>query len=159
MNDFESLKAQGYEGFVTIGNLMRKNDAVPYVSGVYFVLYISDKAPVFVENGSGGHFKDRNPNVGIHELQKNWVNGTQIVYIGKAKSLNERLKTYMDFGQGKAVGHWGGRYIWQIDNVKDLVVCWHTLPSEGVAVDTEKDLIQKFKKKYNGMRPFANLRD
>lgn len=79
--------------------------------------------------------------MGIHELQKNWDDGTQIVYIGKAKSLNERLKTYMDFGQGKAVGHWGGRYIWQIDNVKDLVVCWHTLPSEGVAVDTEKDLI------------------
>lgn len=41
--------------------------------------------------------------MGIHELQKNWVNGTQIVYIGKAKSLNERLKTYMDFGQGKKV--------------------------------------------------------
>ena len=74
---------------------MRKNDAVPYVSGVYFVLYISDKAPVFVENGSGGHFKGMNPNVGIHELQKNWVNGTQIVYIGKAKSQNERLKTNM----------------------------------------------------------------
>jgi len=64
----------------------------------------------------------------------------------------------MQFGQGKAVGHYGGRYIWQLQDAKDLVVCWKvTLDDEPRVV--EKQMIEEFKAAHGGKRPFANLVD
>lgn len=59
---------------------------------------------------TGGFFKGKNPNVSIQELNSNWIDGEHIVYIGKATELCRRLRQYMSFGQGKNIGHWGGRY-------------------------------------------------
>ena len=157
--ELELLKEQGYEGFVSIGKLMSDNSFVPNSAGVYIVLVPTKTTPVFLAVGTGGHFKQRNPNVTIEELKSNWVGDSHIVYIGKATSLKKRLKQYMEFGQGKPVGHWGGRLIWQLADVKDFLVCWHTYVTEKLASDTESELIQKFKVEHNGHRPFANLRD
>lgn len=44
----------------------------------------------------------------------------------------------MSFGQGKPVGHWGGRLIWQLEDVKDLIVCWKVLEKEEPR-DVEKE--------------------
>ena len=41
----------------------------------------------------------------ISKLKANWVEDTQIVYIGMTQdTLKKRLSTYMRFGQGEAVG-------------------------------------------------------
>jgi hypothetical protein len=47
-------------------------------------------------------------------LIANWVDGAEVVYIGKADQLKRRLTQFADFGGGKPIGHWGGRLIWQL---------------------------------------------
>ena len=99
----------------------------------------------------------------IQELKSNWVDKTIVVYIGKAGSdtssatLKSRLKQYFCFGQGKNIGHWGGRLIWQLASSNNLVVCWKSLSSEDPRI-FEGKLIKDFVTQY-GNRPFANLAD
>lgn len=156
------LKELGFHGFVTIGTLFKNSSIVPKEKGVYIILYPSAIAPKFRTIGSGGHFKGKNPNVSLQELNDNWVENTSIIYIGKAGSesgsatLYSRLKQYLDFGKGKPVGHWGGRYIWQLSLAEELIVCWKTTP-EHEPSDVENYLIEYFKEQY-GKRPFANLK-
>lgn len=130
---------------------------------VYLVLNPSYEKPEYLEIGTGGHFKGKDPNVLIEELQRNWVENSLVVYIGKAGSetskatLNSRLKQYFGFGQGKNVGHWGGRLIWQLKNCNDLILCWKPLSAEDPRT-VENNLIKKFVSEFS-QRPFANLAD
>lgn len=164
--DFEitqSLKEFGFVGFHKISSLKLNASPIPKAQGVYMVLRPDESDVVFVEIGSGGFFKDKNPNVAISELRKNWVEKTRVIYIGKAgglnssATLNSRLKQYLNFGQGKKVGHWGGRYIWQIKNIDDYVICWKEFPSRQPR-DVEVELLRLFRDRYNKL-PFANLAD
>ena len=160
----EALCELGFNGFITVSDLMHDINAVPTTPGVYAVMRKNDDKPTFLNKGTGGFFKGKDPNVDIEKLQHNWVDDTSIVYFGKAggqdskSTLRKRLKQYMDFGQGEPVGHKGGRYIWQLVDAKDLVVCWKKV-SDGDPRDVENKLIVDFKEKHNGQRPFANLRD
>jgi len=61
----------------------------------------------------------------------------------------------MRFGNGKPVGHWGGRLIWQLKNNQNLIICFLLLPATE-PIDLEKYLILNFESKY-GKMPFANL--
>lgn len=160
MEGLATLEQQGFEGFKKVSELMETRCAdVPVIQGVYVVLRESAEEPVFVEQGTGGAFKGRNPNSPISMLQANWVEDTQIVYIGMTRrTLKRRLSTYMRFGQGEPVGHWGGRFIWQLEDARDLAVCWKPMPA-GNAAEEETAMIQAFKQAHAGRRPFANLRD
>lgn len=86
-----------------------------------------------------------------------------MVYIGKAggpgknATLRSRMRQYMRFGQGEALGHCGGRYIWQLSDSRDLVVCWKPTTGEDPR-DVERELIDEFKAIY-GRHPFVNLAD
>ena len=80
-----------------------------------------------------------------------------IVYIGKGKSLKTRLSSYLRFGEGKFATHWGGRYIWQLKDSRELIVCWKTMNEDPRVV--EEKMIAKFKEEHGGRRPFANLID
>ena len=110
--------------------------------------------------GTGGHFKRKDPNVSIDVLKLNWVDSL-VVYIGQAgggasnATLNSRLKQYFRFGQGKNAAHYGGRYIWQLENSEDLIVCWKPLPNDDSRT-MERQLIKSFKNEFS-KRPFANL--
>lgn len=156
----------GFAGFVAVRRLMADMSVVPNVPGVYALLRESSAAPTFLEKGTGGFFKRKDPNVGIAELESSWVEDSSIMYFGKAggtdstATLRERLGDYMKFGQGRPVGHKGGRYVWQLADAKDLLVCWKTLD---VAVaeprEVEKQLISDFKAEHGGRRPFANRQD
>lgn len=161
----ELLETLGFEGFKSMSELMAgAKTQIPAQMGVYVVLRESDSEPSFIEEGSGGFFKGKNPNVSVSELHSNWVEGTSIVYIGKAggmgssATLNKRLGQYLRFGQGANVGHWGGRYIWQLQDSRDLIVCWKTLSSDEPR-EVEQQMINEFKSQHSGMRPFANLTD
>lgn len=153
--DVNDLKVAGFTGFVPVAELWnRALRMIPDVPGVYAVCRVSNEAPVFLETGTGGHFKGKDPNVAVEELAANWVDGTPVVYIGKATSLRKRISQYIRFGQGKPVGHCGGRYIWQLADASELLFCWREVDGNPDAVETE--LICAFREAY-GSRPFANL--
>lgn len=154
----EWLVANGFKGFVTIAEL-KENNVAPKKHGVYAILRESDEEPKFLKKGCGGFFKDKDPNVELSELESNWISDTHILYYGKAsKSIHKRLGQYMSFGCGKAVGHYGGRYIWQLENHDELVVCWKETTDKDPR-EEENALIQDFTDRHNGARPFANLID
>jgi hypothetical protein len=161
----ESLRAHGFTGFATIGELRNnKLKDVPRQHGdmgVYVVVRIEQEDPEFLNYSTGGQFKGRDPSVSLDELQSNWVRNAIVIYVGKAgapgksATLRSRLKQYLDFGSGKAVGHWGGRLIWHLPASDKLVVCWKTTPDE-VPREIEKQMIGGFTSAY-GKRPFAKL--
>ena len=162
----DDLKKAGFEGFRSVEKLREDLSATPAVAGVYMVVYQGDGMPEFLENGTGGlkRKKDKNgkvkitnPNVPVSELESNWVNGTCVVYIGKATTLSKRISQYLRFSNGENIGHWGGRLIWQIKDSKDLQLCWK--PVDTNPREEEKRLIADFKRQYDGKRPFANLQD
>jgi hypothetical protein len=160
-DSIRSFKDEGFHGFMTISHLIDSNcGEVPETKGAYLVINEFMKKTFLPEN-VGGHFKDKNPTVPISELERNWVDNTMVLYIGKAGStgksatLKSRIRQYMRFGQGIAVGHRGGRYIWQLANNRELMLCWKTL----IDIDPreyERKQISEFKKIY-GKYPFANL--
>ena len=155
-NELDKLILTGFTKGNNIGYYLNYKDALPDTPGVYIIALHDICSPVFLPIGTGGFFKGKNPNVPIQELRKNWVDDTSILYIGKATSLKKRLLQYFKFGQGANIGHWGGRYIWQLSNANDLIVYWKpTLDKDPEIVETE--LIQSFKQSHEGMRPFANL--
>lgn len=154
------LKNIGFKGFISIEKIIESYNVLPKQKGVYILIHSAEN-PRFLAVGTGGYFKQREPNVSIEELRKNWVKDSPIIYIGKAGSengsatLHSRLKQYFNFGQGKAVGHWGGRYVWQLEEPYNIIVCWMETPDTDPRL-VEAELIKQFEKKY-GQRPFANL--
>lgn len=160
----ETIKDAGFGGFRSFAQLMRSGCAeVPDVSGIYMVVRDPTALPVFSSKSKGGHFKGKDPTVELTILERNWVCGAAVLYIGQAggrgssSTLRKRLKRYLRFGAGQPVGHWGGRLIWQLEDVDSLLFCWR--PAVGVdARELERELIQEFANNF-GTRPFANLQD
>ena len=150
----EALRASGFDGFVTWAEFNPRT--VADLGGVYIVLRSADTAPSFEAVSCGGHFKGRNPAVGLDQLRAKWVSGTETVYIGKATNLRTRLRQYRAFGSGRAVGHWGGRYIWQLTEPLQLHVCWKA--TEEPPETVESALLRSFTTQH-GSLPFANLRN
>ena len=73
------MKDAGFKGFIPVSQLRDGAlNMIPDVSGVYMVLRVSDEAPVFLEKGSGGHFKGKEPNVPVDVLKANWVKETPV---------------------------------------------------------------------------------
>lgn len=167
-NSVEELKENGFAGFKSIKELAANYKVIPKKKGVYVVLFQFENRAKFLPIGSGpALYKNAiNPNVSVKELEDNWVENTIVINIGKAGGLNKhgieqkstlrsRLKAYLKFGQGKDVRHYGGRFIWQIENSKDLVICWKEL-TELQPRDFERALIREFIELYK-RKPFANL--
>ena len=157
--NIDELKNMGFKGFYPIKDIIQNYTLLPKEKGVYILLHTEN--PNFLEVGTGGFFKGKDPHVSIQVLEQNWITDSPIIYIGKAGSetgsatLQSRLKQYFNFGQGKAVGHWGGRYIWQLKNPYNILVGWMETPDNDPRI-VEAHLIKEFVKKY-GKRPFANL--
>lgn len=159
-SDTEGLKIEGFAGFKSINELWNSKSDIPKLKGVYLVLDPNGK-PDFINPGVGGFFKGKDPNVSIEELNNNFVPDSLVVYIGKAggpsseANLHSRLSQYLRFGQGKNVGHWGGRLIWQLKCHRDLLFCWRQT-SDDDPRDVERLLIDSYMKQF-GKKPFANL--
>jgi len=160
----DGIREAGFEGFVSAADLRRTNlQSVPDVAGVHLVVRDPGLPPAFARKSTGGRFKDKNPTVDRATLEANWVPGAAVLYIGKAgageslNTLRKRLKSFVRFGAGDPVGHWGGRLIWQLEDQASLSFCWRRAGSAD-ARELERELIQEFSRAH-GMRPFANLRD
>ncbi|MDE0303298.1 MAG: hypothetical protein OXI87_00215 [Albidovulum sp.] len=159
-----SLRSQGFDGFVTVADLRRGNrNNIPAAPGVYLVLRDCASHPEFLEVGTGGHFKNKDPNVPMSKLKNEWVEGALTVYVGQSGSkskgtLKKRIDELIRFGQGHPVGHRGGRFIWQLRGADRLLLCWKQI-ADGDPKEFKKELIEAFKSAHGGRRPFANLRD
>jgi len=157
----EDIKDQGFVGFIKVSDLIEDSSIIPLKPGVYMVLYPETNEPTFLDRGTGGFFNDTDPNMPVSYLKQKWVNDTMVVYIGKAggsgnkATLSKRLRMYLRFGQGKAVGHYGGRLIWQIENSGDLLICWKTMIADEPR-NAEAELISEFVECYD-KKPYANL--
>ncbi|SFA59860.1 hypothetical protein SAMN04488511_1249 [Pedobacter suwonensis] len=160
-NDIDDLKKEGFIGFKRISELLVNNSFIPKTKGVYLVLNPNFKKAEYLHIGTGGHFKGKNPNILLDVLTANWVENSLVIYIGKAGSENSRatlysrLKQYFGFGQGKNIGHYGGRFIWQLKNSSNLIICWKPLVNDDPRT-IEKQLIKDFETMFSA-RPFANL--
>lgn len=159
----DAARSAGFIGFHHIGELRRSSlDEVPRLPGVYLIFSPTSGAPTFLPISTGGHFKGKDPTVPITVLREKWVAGAKAVYVGKAggdnsaATLNSRLKQYLQFGSGIPIGHWGGRYIWQIESCDTLVVAWKpTVDQSPLAL--EREMLDAFIVSF-GKLPFANCR-
>ena len=155
--DIDMYKEDGFEGFIPVAKLREATSILPENAGVYVVIRKSDVAPQFLEKGTGGFFKGKNPNVSIEELTDNYVTESKTVYIGKAANLRKRVGQLLSFGAGAAIGHWGGRFLWQLADSVGLIVAWKITPGcDPRAIETQ--MIRSFVS-VHGKRPFANLKD
>lgn len=161
-SNIEIIKKSGFSGFTSISDLKENEcENVSDLQGVYLVIYPFDTRPEFLKNSNGGYFKGKDPTVSKEILENNWVENSKVIYIGKAggennANLQSRIWCYMRFGQGEPVGHWGGRFIWQIEDSDALQICWKPTPNESPS-EIETNLILKFENQF-GRLPFANLR-
>lgn len=164
--NFESvddIRKSGFKGCKAISALQNSGCCeVPDVPGVYLVVRLNIEPPPFLEASTGGHFKGKDPTVDIGVLESKWVRDVRVLYIGKAggpgkvATLRSRLRQCMHFGRGARVGKWGGRYIWQLGDSSDLMICWKPTSNNEVPRDVEKELIREFGAIYKKL-PFANI--
>lgn len=163
--DRAGLERRGYRGFVTFGHLLetRLTD-VPDAAGSYIVLREATGHPAFCAVSVGGRHKGRDPSVSVDVLGAKWVDGATLLYVGKAptnpqgkRGLRTRLREYARFGAGANVGHFGGRYIWQIEESPSLLVAWRVCDGGSTAASDERDLVLKFAQAHDGRMPFANI--
>lgn len=155
------LRAMGFEGFRSVRDL-RRDDCrdLPRDNGVYVMVRDREGEPRFNVKGTAASWRGQNPNVKVDDLKEKWVPGAIVMYVGRAAGtgvrgkLQQRIKRWLRFGEGKNVAHWGGRYVWQLADAYDLPVAWKPCKD---AVRQEVALLNAFEAKY-GALPFANLK-
>ena len=152
-------------GRMKISELRKLQDwnVISAAPGIYRVVADVGFTPQYCNESTAISFKGKNPSIDIAILESKWVNSSQTLYIGKAGGLNQRatlrqrIKAYINFGNGRKAAHWGGRYIWQLKNVDELYIKWETCGAEEDPATREHNELGAFKNHY-GKLPFANLR-
>lgn len=156
----EPVDLSGFAGWVPFAALPSSD--CPSDPGVYVVVRPSDEPPTFLDVSPAGHFKGKDPTELVADLQRLWVSGTRIVYIGKAnagstgkRGIRKRLDEYRRFGAGEPIGHSGGRRIWQLADHDALLVGWRVTADDD-AKTIETKMIADFRA-HHGSLPFANM--
>lgn len=146
--------SRGFGSFTAIRRLSRPEPPqLPVASGVYVVLSEPLRPGLLAASG-GGHWKGKDPTVPRERLEREWVEQTATLYIGRATSLRERVGELLRFSDGLPVRHWGGRLLWHLGGCQDFLLGWREYPD---FVGLEADLIDDFVEHF-GRLPFANLK-
>lgn len=145
-------------GCATVRDLKLSCSKIPDCKGVYFVLRErTDSIPVFKSQSPVLEHKGKSLSYSVDELKSKWVEDTQIMYIGKTdSSLKKRISSYIRFGKGSDSPHRGGRSIWQLPDVDNLIIGWRNLSSAESARALEHQLLVEFSNAHCGKLPFAN---
>lgn len=161
--DVERLREAGFCGFHAVSHLHRTRCLeVPVERGLYAAVRDSDQPPQFMARSVGGRYRQQDPTVAVPVLEAAWVEGAQVLYLGRAAGpgvrslLQQRVKRFLRFGQGKAVGHAGGRFVWQLCDHAAVRIAWKCTGDEDPAV-AEAALLEGFTRRH-GRLPFAHLR-
>jgi hypothetical protein len=156
----DSVDLSAFTGWPTFAELPDAD--VPTDPGVYVVVRPTVTSPKFLDVSPAGWFKGKDPTIPVAELKALWVPGARTVYVGKAnlgsngrRGLRKRLDEFRRFGSGEAIGHSGGRRIWQLADYADLLIGWR-VTDDADARPTERTLIAAFRGRH-GMRPSANM--
>lgn len=161
----QSLKQDGLTGFRAVADL--DINRVPQKPGIFAVLLPDGRAPEgyrpqFLARSTAGVFKKKDPTLKADALEAEWVDGADVLYVGRAgpgskgnRGLRRQIQEYVDFGKGKPPGHWDGRLVWQLAAANQLVIAWKELPVEQLA-GAEAGYHAAFVAEY-GRLPFANL--
>jgi len=156
------LEAEGFEGFFTVEQLYAEGcEGLPNEPGVYAIIRESLAAPEFLLNSVAPIYRGQSPTQPIATLNERWVPGAQVLYFGRARGpgvrslLRQRVKRLLRFGNGRVVGHWGGRFIWQLRDHAAFRVAWKTTHAEDA--DPTEARLQNLFREYYGALPFANL--
>lgn len=91
----------------------------------------------------------------IDDLREAWVARTPLLYVGESKTLRKRLMQLRRQGAGESANHWGGIYLWQLADSRDLRLAWR---EEADPVAAKRALLKEFRATF-GCLPFANRRD
>ena len=150
------LEQRGFNNWIPLLGADRST-ALPRQPGVYAVSYGEARPKSWPNESCGGWHKKRNPAVDPARLNLEWVDGTDIVYLGRTdRTLAKRIGEFARFGSGQLVGHWGGRLIWQLPRPDLLTIGWLPL-DPGLAAERESALLAEFVSVFDRL-PFANLR-
>lgn len=169
----QSLKQDGFTGFRPIAEL--DINRIPQKPGIFAVLRPEGSAPgsasgsepgnakpQFLAKSTAGIFKKKDPTLKPEALDAEWVDGADVLYVGKAgpgskgnRGLRRQIQEFVDFGRGKPPGHWDGRLIWQLAAATKLIIAWKELPVEQLAA-AEAGYHAAFVEEF-GRLPFANL--
>lgn len=149
--DRQGLVRAGFTGFVPLTTLTTAE--TPAGPGVYVIVRTSTDAPGLLAERPVTTAK-QSPAYPLAVLTSLWVDGAEVIYIGKATSLRTRLSQYRRAGVG-GTNHNGGRSIWQLTESATLLVAWRELSADDVPRVVESQLIAAFTA-HHGARPFAN---
>jgi hypothetical protein len=147
----QHLQQAGFVGFRPL--LSDLGMRIPDEPGTYVVLWGGTHRPKVHGDSTGGRFKGKDPHVPIHVAEAKLIPQTPTLYIGRTENCRKRIALLARFGRGEPVGHWGGRYLWQLAGPEHLVVAWRT---ERDPVAAEADLLDEFEAHF-GALPYANL--
>jgi hypothetical protein len=160
MMNRKTLKSDGFAGFRSFDSL--EIIRVPQGTGVFAVLRPNEFEPHFLKRSTAGVFKKKIPTLPADAIWAEWVDGADILYIGKAGSgskgnrgLRIQIKEFLDFGRGLPPGQWDSRLIWQLTHTDELILAWKELPAEEVS-QAEAAYHAAFVADH-GRLPFANL--
>ena len=156
----QTLKADGFTGFRPLGDL--DINRIPQKPGIFAVLSLEGNTPQFLAKSTAGIFKKKDPTLKADAVAAEWVDGADVLYVGKAgpgskgnRGLRRQIQEFVDFGKGKPPGHWDGRLIWQLATAGSLIIAWKELPVEQLNA-AEAGCHAAFVEEY-GRLPFANL--
>ncbi|MEC5180435.1 hypothetical protein [Arthrobacter sp. CG_A4] len=156
----QSLKQDGFTGFRPLADL--DINRIPQKPGIFAVLLPAGFEPQFLARSAAGVFKKKDPTLRADALDAEWVDGADVLYVGKAgpgskgnRGLRRQIQEFVDFGKGKPPGHWDGRLIWQLAAAGSLIVAWKELPAEQLNA-AEAGYHAGFRAEF-GRLPFANL--
>ncbi len=94
------------------------------------------------------------------ELEERWIPDTPLLFVAAAPGpgvrnlLRQRVKRYLRFGSGAVVGHWNGRFVWQLTDHRSLRIAWKVMAGEDPAAAAGA-MIADFENRH-GRPPFAN---
>ena len=156
----QALREDGFAGFRPFAEL--EINRIPQAPGDLRRPQTRRFQVQFLAKSTAGVFKKKDPSLTQAALAAEWVDGADVLYVGKAgpgskgnRGLRRQVQEFMDFGQGKPPGHWDGRLIWQLANAKSLLIAWKELPAGGLN-QAEAKYHADFREEF-GRLPFANL--